>query len=125
MQILTIQQSIRMKIRTIRKGFEAFKCKFEPFYRDWMRSNPNSKHSNGIRSIRMQIRTIRKGFEAFESKFKPFERDSNENSNHSKGFEAVKCKFEPFERDSKHSNAKSNNSKVIRNIRFQIRTIRK
>jgi len=49
----------------------------------------------------MQIRTIWKGFEAFE------------------------CKFEPFERDSKHSNANSNNSKVIQSIRVQILTIRK
>ena len=49
----------------------------------------------------MQIRTIRKGLEAFE------------------------FKFEPFERDSKHSNANSNNSKVIRIIWMQIQTIQK
>ena len=47
-----------MQIRTIRKGFEAFKFKFEAFERD-------SKHSKVIGSIQMQIRTIRKGFEAF------------------------------------------------------------
>ena len=54
-----------MQIRTIRKGFEAFQFKFEPFERDWKHSNSNSNHSKGIRSIEMQIRTIRKGFEAF------------------------------------------------------------
>ena len=63
-----------MQILTIRKGFEAFQCKFEPFERD---SNANSNHSKGIRSIRMQIRTITKEFEAIESKFEPFERDSS------------------------------------------------
>jgi len=46
----------------------------------------------------MQIPTIRKGF---------------------------KLKFEPLERDSKHLNETSNYSKVIRNIRMQILTIRK
>ena len=56
-----------MQIRTIRKGFEAFKFKFEAFERD-------SKHSKVIASIRMQIRAIRKLLEAFECKFEPFER---------------------------------------------------
>ena len=104
-------RSIRIQIRTIRKGFEAFECKFEPFERDSKHSNANSNHSKGNRSIRIQIRTIRKGFEAFEL-----------NSNHSKGirsiwmqirtirkrFESFWCKFQPFERNSKHSNANSN-----------------
>ena len=61
--------SIRIQIRTIRNGFEAFECKFEPFQRDLKGSNSNSNHSKGIRSIRMQIRTIRKGFEGFKCKF--------------------------------------------------------
>ena len=42
-----------MQILTIRKGFEALKCKFELL--------------EGIRSIQIQIRTIRKRFEAFEA----------------------------------------------------------
>ena len=67
--------SIRIQIRTIRKGFEAFECKFEKFERD-------TKHSNVIRSIRMQIRTIRKIFEEW-----------NANSTIRKGFEAFKCNF--------------------------------
>ena len=71
---------IRMQILTIRKGFETFECKFQPFKKD-------SKHSK-------QIITIRKGFEAFE------------------------CKFERFERDLKDSNANSNHSKSISNIRM-------
>ena len=50
-----------MQIRTIRKGFEAFEWKFEPFERDSKHSNPNSNRTKGIRSIRIQIRTIRKG----------------------------------------------------------------
>ena len=60
-----------MEILTIRKGIEAFECKFEQFEK--------------IQSIQMQIRTIRKEFEAFECKFEPFESDSNHsnvNSNH-------------------------------------------
>ena len=64
-----------MQILTIRKGFEAFKFKFEPFERDLKHSNANSNHSKGIQSIRMQIQTIQKGFEAFEWKFESFERD--------------------------------------------------
>ena len=96
-------RSILIQILTIRKKFEAFKCKFEPFERV-------SKHSN-------EIRAIRKGFKAF--KWKPFERyskHSNSNSNHSKeirsiqmqirtirkGLEALELNFEPFEMDSKH-----------------------
>ena len=65
-----------MQIQTIRKGFEAFKCKIELFERDSMVSKQNSKYSKGIQSIRMQIPTIRKGFEAFECKIEPIERDS-------------------------------------------------
>ena len=89
-----------MQILTIRKGFEAFECKFEPFERDLKHSNAKSNHPKGSR-------TIPKGFETFESKFEPFERDSkrsNVNSNHSTGiriqilnirnkFEAFECKF--------------------------------
>ena len=103
--------SVRIQIR---KGFEAFECKFEQFERD-------TKDSNVIRSVRMQIRTIRKIFEVVECKF-----------NHSKGIRSVQMqfltirkglegfefKFEPFERDSKHLNANSNNLKGIRSIRM-------
>ena len=94
-----------MQIRTFRRGFAAFKCKFEPFEGDLQHSNVNLNLSNGILSIPMQILTIRKVFKHL-----------NANSNHSKGirsiqmqiltirkrFEAFKCKFYPFERDSKH-----------------------
>ena len=52
---LKVIRSIQMQIRTIRKGFEAFK---------W-----NSRHSKGIQIIQMQILTIRKVFEAFWLKF--------------------------------------------------------
>ena len=65
-----------MQVRAIRKGFEAFECKFEPFERESKGSNANFNHSKGIRSIQMEILTIRQGFEAFNCKFKPFERDS-------------------------------------------------
>ena len=54
-----------MQIRTIRNGFEALKCKFEPFERDSKDSNANANYSKGNWSIEMQIRTIVKGFEAF------------------------------------------------------------
>ena len=54
-----------MQIPTIRKGFEAFKFKFEAFERDSKHLDANSKHSKVIVSIRMQIRAIRKGSEAF------------------------------------------------------------
>ena len=101
-----------MEIRTIRKGFEAFKYKFEPFERDLKHSISNSNHSKGIRKIRIQIRTIRKGFEGFETKFKPFER-----------VEAFESKFEAIEKDSKHSNQYTNHSKEIRSIRLQIQTL--
>ena len=77
-----------MQVRAIRKGFEAFQCKFEPFEKVSKGSNANSNHLNGFRSILMQIRAIRKGLEAFEIKLEPFETDSkhsNANSNHSKG----------------------------------------
>ena len=62
-------RSIRMQILTVRKGFEAFECKFEPLEKDSKNSNGNSNHSKGIRSFQMKISTIRKGFEAFEYKF--------------------------------------------------------
>ena len=48
-------QSIRIQTRAIRKGFEAFECKFEVFESD--------------SSILKQILAIRKGLEAFERKF--------------------------------------------------------
>ena len=57
-----------MQIRTIRKGFEAFECKFEPFERDSKHSNANSNNSNQIWSIQMQIRNLQTRFEAFERK---------------------------------------------------------
>ena len=47
-----------MQILNIRKGFEAFKRKFELFERDL---NANSKHLKGIQSIRIQIWTTREG----------------------------------------------------------------
>ena len=59
-----------MQILTLRKGFEAFECKFEQFER-------NSKHSNANSNLRT-------GFEAFECKFEIFDWDSkrlNANSN--------------------------------------------
>ena len=58
-----------MQIRTIRKGFEAFECKFEEFESDSKYSNANSNHSKGLQSIRMQILAFRKGLDAFERKF--------------------------------------------------------
>ena len=64
-----------MQILTIPKGFEAFKCKLEPFERDSNNSNANSNHSKEIQSIQMQIQTIGKGFESFECKFEQFKRD--------------------------------------------------
>ena len=85
-----------MQILTIRKGFEAFECKFEPFERDSKLSTPNSNDSKGILSFQIQFLTFQKGFDAFEYNFKP------------------------FERDSRHSNANSNHSKGIRSIRMQI-----
>ena len=54
-------RSIRMQIKTIRKGFKAFESKFEPFERDSKDLKANLNHSKGIRSIRIQIRTIQKG----------------------------------------------------------------
>ena len=54
-----------MQTRTIRKGFEAFKCKREPFERDSKHSNRNSNNSKGVRNIQIQIRTTQKGFKAF------------------------------------------------------------
>ena len=73
----------------IRKGIEAFKCKFEPFETD-------SKYSKVVRSILIQILTIRQGFEAFKCKFEPFDRDSkysNANSNHSKGIRNIQMQI--------------------------------
>ena len=78
-----------MHIRTIRKTFEAFECKFEQFewdskhlnvnsnyskkipsFRNQIRTiRPTSNHSIGIWTIQMEIVTIRKGFKASESKF--------------------------------------------------------
>ena len=94
-------RSIRMPIQTIRKGFEAFECKFQTFERD-------SKHSNQIQSIRMKIQSIRM------QNSNPLNeiRSIYANSNHSK-------------MDLKNSNANSNHSKGIRSIRMQILTIRK
>ena len=44
-------QSIQIQILTIRKGFKAFECKFEPFESDSKHSNAKSNHSNQIRHI--------------------------------------------------------------------------
>ena len=38
---------IRMQIRTIRKGFDAFESKFEPLERETKHSNTNSNHLKG------------------------------------------------------------------------------
>ena len=68
-----------MHVRTILKGFEAFKFKFEPFEKDAKHSNANSNHPKGIQSIQsiqMNIRTIQKGFQAFHCNFQPCEKDS-------------------------------------------------
>ena len=51
-----------MQMLTIRKVFEAFEYKFQPFERD-------SKHSKIILSFLIQMFTIRKGFEAFKCNF--------------------------------------------------------
>ena len=72
-------RSIWMQIRTIQKGFKAFKCKFEMFERDPKYSNTNSNYSKGIRSIRIYILIIRKGF-----------KDSNPNLTHSKGIRSIR-----------------------------------
>ena len=71
MQIRTIWKGfeIRMQIQIIRKGFEAFDCKFEPFEPHSKNSNANLNPFNEFRIIRMQILTIRKGLEAFDCKF--------------------------------------------------------
>ena len=82
-----------MQILTIRKGFKAFECKFEPFKTDLKHSNANSNISKGIESISTQIRAIRKGFEEVECKFEAFESDSkysNANSNHSIGIGIIR-----------------------------------
>ena len=69
----------------IRKGFEVFKLKFEPFEMDSRHSNVNLNHSKGIRRLRMESLTIPN-----------ISKNLNANSNHSKGFEAFKSKFKPF-----------------------------
>ena len=117
-------RSILKQILTFRKGFEAFKCKFEPFESDSNHSNANANDSKGIQSIQMQIETIRKGFESFECKSnkskgieafetirsilievlttrKEFEGIRMQIRTIRKIFEAFESKFEPFERDSK------------------------
>ena len=129
-------KGIWMQILTIRKGFEAFECKFEPFDRDLKHLNANSNHLKGIRSIRMQIwkgiqgilmqiLIVRTRFEAFECKFKPFDRDSkhsNAKSNHLKG---IWMQILTIWKDSKHSNANSNNSNQILSIWMRILTVQK
>ena len=103
-----------MQIQTIRKGFQAFKFKFEVFERDSKHSNANSKHSKVIGSIRMQIRAIRKGFVAFKCKFEPFERVSK----HSNEIRAIR-------KGSKYLNANSNRLKGIGSIQMEMLTTRK
>ena len=110
-----------MQIQTIRKGFQAFECKFELLERDSRHSNPNPNHSKGIQRIRMQVLTIRMGFKVFECNFEPVERDSkhsNPNSNFAKGIRSIRIPI-------KHSNPNSNDLKGIRRIRMQILTILK
>ena len=75
-------RGIRMQNLTIRKGFEAFECKFEQSERQSKLLKPNSNQSTEIRSVEIQIRTIRKGFKPFQCKnltirtgFEAFERD--------------------------------------------------
>ena len=102
-------QSVRI---TIRKGFEAFEWKFEPFEKDLKHSNANSNISKGIRSIRIQIQTIRKGFEELRMQIrtirKGFEELRMQIRAIRKGFEAIEWKFKRFEKDSNHSNENSN-----------------
>ena len=43
-----------MQILTIRKWFEVFECKFEPFENDLKDSNANVNHLKGIRSIQFE-----------------------------------------------------------------------
>ena len=108
-----------IQIRTIRKGFEAFECKFEPFEIYSKHLNVNSNDLKGIRSIRIQIRTIWKEFEALDRKFEPFERNWRirmQIQTIRKGIEAFECKY---------LIANTNHSKGIWSIRMQIRTIRK
>ena len=56
-------RSIRMQIRTIRKGFEAFE--------------PNSEHSNANSNPSNEIQNFRIPFEWFEFAFECFESISN------------------------------------------------
>ena len=102
MEIRAIRKGfkIRILIRTIRKKFEAFYWKFEPFERNSKHSNVNSNHSKEIRSI---------------LNLQPFERDSkhsNAHSNHSKNIRSIRM-------------SNSNHSKGIQSIQIQIWTIRK
>ena len=127
--------SIGMQIRKIRKGFEAFIYKFEPFKKDSKHLNTKSNHSKQIWSIG----SIQKGFECKLWPFEPNSNHLNANSNHLKGirsvqmqiriiwmgFEALESKFETIERDLKHSyNINSKHSNGILNIWMQTLTIR-
>ena len=78
MQIRILRQDLKYSysnsnhsksIETIRKGFEAFECKFEPFERDSKHSDAHSNRSKWIQKIPIEIGTIQKGFEALECKF--------------------------------------------------------
>ena len=145
-------RSIQIHILNIRKGLEAFECKFKPFEGDSKQSNANSNHSKGhsnassklskgLWSFRMQILTIRKGFETFKSKFKPLQRYSkhsnancnhlNENSNHSKGvwsipmqIQTIRKAFETFESKFEPYKRDSRNSNPKSNHSKGIRSIR-
>ena len=117
-----------MQIRNIRKCFEVFEHKFEPFKRDSKLSKPHSNHFKGIRTIPMQIRIIRKGFEAFKFNFKPFERDlrhSNANSNHSKGIRSIRMQILTIRKGLKLSTPNSNHSKWILIFQIQFLNFRK
>ena len=90
-------RSIRMQMRTIRKGFEAFESKFKPMERDSKHSNANSNDSKWIQSIQMQIlkiticiRMVRIWFEGLEFTFECFESLSNGLNVHLNPFRMVR-----------------------------------
>ena len=101
-----------MQILTIPKGFEAFKCKLEPFERDSKNSNANFNHSNGIQSIQMKIQTIRE-IRIIWMQIRTIRKGSNHSKGIwsiqmqirtiQKGFGAFESKFESIKRNSKHS----------------------
>ena len=120
---------IRMRILTIRKGFE---CKFEPFKRYSEHSNAYSKFSpfECKLTIWMRFETFEckfwKRFKAFECKFEPIKPNSNGNSNPSNEIQSIRMHILTIEKGfSNQSNANSDYSYEIRKIRMQIQTIQK